>query len=258
MPVGEMTKPSGARAIDRAADLLTRVVDAPGSVTFTELAESTGLAKSTTSRLLTALERNGLLRREAGGAFVPGAAFVRYAQRAQPDADLLSVAGPHLERLAGATGETINLGVVRAGQVEQIAQVDSRHVLGLTNWLGRAEPLHATALGKALLFSGAAEPPAGRLARLTASTITSRTALAKDLAAARVRGWALADGELEPGLVAVAAPVRRADGTAIAALSASGPDSRLRGARVRTVGAACVAEARSLSAALGYRGEGER
>lgn len=253
-----MTKPSGARAVDRAADLLTRVVDAPGSLTFSELAESTGLAKSTTSRLLTALERNGLVRREAGGAFVPGEAFVRYARRAQPEADLLSVAGPSLERLAAATGETINLGVVRAGQVEQIAQVDSRHVLGLTNWLGRAEPLHATALGKALLYSGAAELPGGRLRRITPATITSRSALERDLAAARRRGWALADGELEAGLVAVAAPVLRADGVGVAALSASGPDSRLTGARVREVGAACAAEAASLSAALGYRAKGAR
>jgi IclR family transcriptional regulator, acetate operon repressor len=254
MPVGEMTKTEGARAIDRAADLLTRVVDAPHSVTFTELAESSGLAKSTASRLLTALERNGLLRREAGGAFVPGDAFVRYALRAQPDADLATVAAPYLESLAAATGETINLGVERAGQVEQIAQVDSRHVLGLTNWLGKAEPLHATALGKALLAADAARLPAGRLKRLTPATITSRERLGRDLAAARRRGWAVADGELEAGLVAVASPVRRADGAAIAALSVSGPDSRLGAARVREVGAACAATAASLSAALGRVG----
>ena len=58
--------------MDRAARLLTEVVHAPGSVTFTELAAATGLAKSTTSRLLLALERNGLVRRDDAGRFRPG------------------------------------------------------------------------------------------------------------------------------------------------------------------------------------------
>ena len=76
-----ITKPSGAQAIDRAADLVRQVVTASRSVTFSELAESSGLAKSTTSRILSALERNGLLRRDTNGAFLPGEAFVRYALR---------------------------------------------------------------------------------------------------------------------------------------------------------------------------------
>ena len=72
-----MTSPSGTQAVDRAARLLTEVVHAPGSVTFTELAAATGLAKSTTSRLLMALERNGLVRRDGLGQFRPGEVFVR-------------------------------------------------------------------------------------------------------------------------------------------------------------------------------------
>ena len=183
MPVREIAKPSGSQAIDRAAHLLCAVVDAPRSVTFSELAESAGLAKSTTSRLLTALERNGLLRREAGGSFVPGDAFVRYALRGSAEADLATAAQPFLERLGEVTHETINLGVIRHGLVEQIAQVDSRFVLGGTNWLGRAEPVHCTALGKVLVAFGAADVPVGRLKRLTAHTITTRGRLESDLAA---------------------------------------------------------------------------
>jgi len=67
-----VTSPSGTQAVDRAARLLTEVVHAPGSVTFTELAATTGLAKSTTSRLLLALERNGLVQRDDHGRFRPG------------------------------------------------------------------------------------------------------------------------------------------------------------------------------------------
>ena len=183
---------------------------------------------------------------------MPGDAFVRYALRGNADTDLVAIATPFLERLGELTHETINLGVIRAGLVEQIAQVDSRFVLGGTNWLGRAEPVHATALGKVLLAFGSAELPPGRLKRLTAGTVTSRSRLADELATVRRRGYAVADEELEEGLVAVAAPVRRHDAAVIAALSVSGPSSRLGPARVKEIGAQCVSQADALSRVLGH------
>jgi len=248
-----MTSPSGTQAVDRAARLLTEVVHAHGSVTFTELAAATGLAKSTTSRLLMALERNGLIRRDGHGQFRPGEVFVRFAWRGGAEAGLAELAQPLLERLGGQTGETVNLGVERDGLVEQIAQVDSGYVIGATNWLGRPVPLHCTALGKVLLAYGVAPLPAGRLERLTAWTITSRPALQAELATARERGYAVTDSELEPGLVAVAAPVCRDGGAVMAALSVSGPATRLTPARLPVVAAQCAAAAAELSAVLGHR-----
>jgi IclR family transcriptional regulator, acetate operon repressor len=247
-----MTRPSGSQAIDRAASLLRQVVDSDDSVTFSELAASTGLAKSTTSRILSALERNGLLRREASGAFSPGDAFVRYALRGNAETDLVAVAMPFLERLGELSHETINLGVVRNGMVEQIAQVDSQFVLGGTNWLGRSVPMHCTALGKVFLASGVAELPAGRLERLTPQTITVRTLLEEELASVRAKDFALTNEELESGLAAVAAPVRRREGVVVAAISVSGPSSRFNAARFEEVARQCVAEAHALSVVLGY------
>jgi IclR family transcriptional regulator, acetate operon repressor len=251
-----VSSPNGTQAVDRAARLLTEVVHSPGSVTFTELAAATGLAKSTTSRLLLALERNGLVRRDEAGKFRPGEMFVRFAWRGGAEAGLTEVAQPYLDRLGHLTGETVNLGVSRGGRVDQIAQVDSRYVIGATNWLGRAVPLHCTAIGKVLLAHGAATLPPGRLERRTGLTITSRAALEEELAEARRRGYAVIDGELEPGLVAVAAPVCRDGGTVVAALSVSGPGTRLTASRIPDVAAHCMAQAGALSAVLGHRRDG--
>jgi IclR family transcriptional regulator, acetate operon repressor len=248
--------PNGTQAVDRAARLLTEVVHSPGSVTFTELAAATGLAKSTTSRLLLALERNGLVRRDEAGKFRPGEMFVRFAWQGGAEAGLTEVAQPYLDRLGRATGETVNLGVGRDDVVEQIAQVDSVYVIGATNWLGRAVPLHCTAIGKVLLAYGAAALPPGRLERRTEHTITSRAALEAELAAVRQRGYAVIDSELEPGLIAVAAPVCRDGGAVVAALSVSGPDTRLTAARVAGVASHCVAQASALSAVLGHQPAG--
>ena len=248
-----MSNPNGTQAVDRAARLLSEVVHAPDPVTFTELAEVTGLAKSTTSRLLLALERNHLVRRDDHGRFLPGEMFVSFAWRGGAEAGLVAVAQPFLERLGKATGETINLGVAGNGMVEQIAQVDSTYLIGGTNWVGLSVPLHCAALGKVLLAYGAAELPPGRLDRRTPKTITSRAALELDLSEVRRRGYAVTDEELEPGLVAVAAPVYRDGGALVAALSVSGPASRLTPARIPVVAAQCAAEAGALSAVLGYQ-----
>ena len=252
-----MSSPNGTQAVERAAQLLIQVTRHRDPVTFAELTQASGLAKSTASRLLTALERSGLVQRDAAGGFRPGEVFVSSACRGGAEADLVSVAQPALDRLGAQTGETVNLGVPRAGGlVEQIAQVDSTYLIGGTNWVGMSVPLHCAALGKVLLAYGAAELPRGRLEQRTGQTLTSRAALARDLAAVRDRGWAVTDEELEPGLVAVAAPVRRDGGAVIAALSVSGPSSRLNADAIPAVAAQCAAAAARLSAVLGYEKEG--
>ena len=252
-PAAPDRAPTGTQAVDRAARLVTEVVHAPDSVTFTELAAATGLAKSTTSRLLDALERGGLVRRDDDGRFRPGDVFVRYAWRGGAEAGLVEVARPFLARLGAETGETVNLGVARDGLVEQIAQVDSKYLIGGTNWVGRPVPLHCAALGKVLLAYGAAPLPPGRLEARTSRTLTSRAALEENLRQVRRCGYAVTDEELEPGLVAVAAPVFRDGAVVVAALSVSAPASRLTPARIPAMAAQCAATALGLSEVLGHR-----
>lgn len=246
-------KATGTQAVDRAALLLTEIVDAHDPLTFSELAAASGLAKSTTSRLLFALERHGLVRREANNGYKPGAVFVRYAWKSGRETDLVEMARPFLERLGERTRETINLGVASGAAVEQIVQVDSQYVLGATNWVGRAVPLHCSAQGKVLLAHGVAQLPAGRLERLTERTLTNRAALAVQLDEVRRRSFAVTAEELEPGLVAIASPVYSEGGAVVAALSVSGPVTRLGPARLGDVVASCIAEANGLSHLLGYR-----
>jgi IclR family acetate operon transcriptional repressor len=254
-----MSNQNGTQAVDRAARLLSEVVHSADPMTFTGLSAATGLAKSTTSRLLLALERNGLVRRDDHGRFLPGEMFVSFAWRGGAEAGLVAVAQPFLERLGKATGETINLGVASNGMVEQIAQVDSTYLIGGTNWVGLSVPLHCSALGKVLLAFGAAQLPAGQpLEPRTEKTITSESALRSDLGTVRARGYAVTDEELEPGLIAVAAPIRGYDGTVVAAVSVSAPTTRMTVQGVAATAAQCVEEAAGLSAVLGYRQRANR
>lgn len=204
------------------------------------------------SRLLQALERHRLVQRDRSGAFRPGAVFALYAVRHGVGSDFVELTTPTLERIGARTGETVNLAVPRGDAVVQVAQVDSVHLLGTTNWVGLSVPAHCSALGKIFYAFRTLPLPTGTLERRTPYTITSRRELERDLATVMRRGYAVAREELEPGLVAVAGPVHARDGTVVAAISVSGPTARITDRRADQFGALLVAEAAALSSILGH------
>jgi IclR family acetate operon transcriptional repressor len=233
---------TGTQAVNRASALLVHVLESERSPLLTELALAHGLAKSTTSRLLGALERAGLLQRDRDGAFQPGSVLTKFARTRGGEADLAARFHSVLERLSQSTGETANLAITGHGAVDLIDQVDGHYLLGAKNWVGTNVPLHCSALGKVLLAFGAATMPNGRLVRRTSATITSKSQLEDELTLVKNRGFASIFDELEEGLVAIAAPVREIDGTVIGAISISGPSTRITKERIEKFGALLMAE----------------
>jgi DNA-binding IclR family transcriptional regulator len=228
--VGAMGTDTGTQAIDRAAELLVRVVESTQPVGVGELSAGSGLPKSTTSRLVGALERRGLVQRAGDRRVSPGPVLLRFAHR-DTSTSLVQLAAPALRRLAELSGETINLGVPTPLGVEHLAQEDTRHFVGGTNWVGRRVPYDTTANGKVLVAFNEHAPATEEIRR---------------------RGYATAIDELEHGLSAVAAPVLGPDDNAIAALSISGPTMRLTRERIAELAPPLVEQARFVSARLGH------
>jgi DNA-binding IclR family transcriptional regulator len=249
----ETPSPPGTQSIDRAAQLLVHVVETTEPPTVGELSDLSGLPKSTTSRLVGALERQGLMQRDpTRGTLEPGPVLLRYARRETSRPDLVELAAGALERLSQESGETANLGVATPTAVEMLDQRDSRHILGSTNWVGQRVPHHGSVIGKVFLAEGALPLPSGPLEHLAPRTITDPAELRRDLERTRARGYATAVDELEPGLWAVGAPVRDAGGSVVAALSVSGPTVRLHDGLLDELGRLVRDEATTLSARIGY------
>jgi DNA-binding IclR family transcriptional regulator len=236
----------GTTAVDRGADLLVRVLESEEPVALTDLALAAGLPKSTASRLVTALERRGLIEQDGErGRLRPGPAILRVAERGMLERNVVELAKPTLDALSEACGETINLAVPAHHGVEHVAQVDSRHFLGAGQWLGRSVGYEHSANGKVFAAFGRAPATAG-------------AASAHELQAVLRDGFASSIDELEVGLSAIAAPVRGARGEVIAALSISGPTLRMTPDRIAELQEILISEARILSHRLGHREEGER
>lgn len=240
---------------DQVAQVLVAVLERSPR-TVHELAAGVALTPGELKPVLDGLERHRLVTvDEARTSVRPGPVALRFARSDRGLAELVELARPSMRRLAAESGETANLITPRRGGTEAIAQVDGSHLLGVTNWVGKPLGLHATAAGKVFVAFGAAALPEGELESLAPATITDRETLHHQLDLVRSAGFATIVDELEPGLSAVAAPVRERGGPVVAALCVSGASLRLAPQRLELLGRVTVEQADELSARLGYDGE---
>jgi IclR family transcriptional regulator, acetate operon repressor len=247
---------AGVQSVSRALSILEELAD-EGDLGVTEVGRRLGVHKATASRLLSTLAEYGLVQRDATtDKYRLGIGLMHLAGSAQAGLDLVQQARPVLETLAERTRETVNLGVLDGDRVMHIDQIAGTRSIVSVSWVGRRTPPHATANGKVLL----AALPVAELERRLAAPLEARTAntivdparLREQLVGVRARGYAQTIEELEEGLNAVAAPVRRSDGEVMAAVSVAGPAFRLRPVELPRVARLTIDAADAISRRLGY------
>jgi DNA-binding IclR family transcriptional regulator len=224
---------TGVGVLDRCVALLGLLSDGPRSLR--SLSDCSSLPRPTAHRLLVALEQHRLVARDSSGEFRLGPRLAELALRAGPELGIAAEAGPVLERLHAATGESVQVYVRSGDRRLCIAAADAGTGLRDSVPVGALLPLAVGSGGKVLLaWSSDA-------ARFDAVQVT-------ELAAIRDRGWAASVAEREPGVASVSAPVLRPDGAIAAALCVSGPVSRLGHNPGRRLSALVVGAAGELSA----------
>ncbi|MGW3269192.1 IclR family transcriptional regulator [Streptomyces sp. NPDC001056] len=244
------------QSVDRAVSVL-EILARDGEAGVTEIATELDVHKSTAFRLLGVLENRGLVAQAKDrGKYRLGAGVLRLAGAAAVRLDISQEGVPVCREVADELGETVNIAVLDEDAAVNIMQARGTASVAAQNWLGRRTPLHATSSGKVLL---AHLPPALRegllarpLHRFTERTATGAAMLRTELATVVEQGYGVTVEELEPGLAAVAAPVRAHDGEVIAAISVSGPVYRLNPDRLPEVARRTVAAGRELSRRMGY------
>lgn len=247
----------GTQAVARAIGLLKAFSDAQPEWGLSDLAQVTKLNKTTAFRLLAALEAEGLvMRNPLSGGYRLGIELVALGGCAMRSNPLRAMSRPLLETLAQECDEAATLEVLAGSQMLIVDEVSSRHPMGMSQDVGSRLPAHATATGKVLLAQQDPDSLAGvlrlPLAALTEATVVDLTCLRTQLAEIRRQGYAVTTGELEPGLVAVAAPVYDRERQVAAAISIGGSNLRLTPERLPEITALVQMTARQISRQLGY------
>jgi DNA-binding IclR family transcriptional regulator len=253
---------TGTQAVIRALRILRGFSDARPEWSLAELSRKLGLSKPTAYRLLLALEHEGLVvRPEPAGPYRLGPAAIELGARAQRANGVAIAARPELEALTRATGETSSVEVLAGEETLILDEVQGGHLIGTSPSVGTRWPAHATSTGKVLLAAAIEQDPdivrrmvgrGGRLPGLTPGTIRSASRLNAELSRVAMQGYSTAIGELEAGYVALGAPVRRHDGTVVAAISLGGPSTRFTDARIPGLVKSVRESAARISRRLGW------
>jgi IclR family acetate operon transcriptional repressor len=205
------------------------------------------------SRLLATLAGSGLVEHlPQSGRYRLGPGLLRLGNAALARLDLRGVARPHLLALSDETGETVTLSAPGERDAVTVDFVQSPASVQSVARIGRPSVAHATATGKIMLAFGGSALPSAPLESFTARTIADPERLATEVARARAEGYAMAAGEREEDLNAIAAPVLDHRGELAAIVGVQGPASRFDPAAMRAALSALLARAGAISEALGW------
>jgi IclR family KDG regulon transcriptional repressor len=223
-PVGVITK------VLRILELLYQF---PDGLQLKDIAEKTGINKSTALRFLSHLEQENYLLRDSYGSYLLGLRVIRLGGRMSFEKVLCKISRPILEKLSRLTSETVNLAVLQSMSVILLDVIESPHRFSVLSQVGETGELHCTALGK-VIFAYLEDGPRKndifssiQFVAKTPRTIMSIARLKEDLVQIRKQGFSHDDEEAFVGARCIGAPIFGADGTVIAALSVSGPVSRI-------------------------------
>ena len=248
---------TGTQAVLRAIALLKLFTDDQPEWGLTDLSQTANLNKTTTYRLLTALESENLIQRDANSdSYRLGPFAIVLGGRALRTNDLRTICQPELKKLAALANETASLELLTDAEVFVLDEVVSNRVISGGQDIGTRWPAHATSTGKAMLATLSTEQLDAILPEVltavTPHTITNPTIFRQELAKIQTRGYAIANEELEIGLVAVAASIMNYDKEAVAAISLAAPKVRLDTNRITYLGRQVQAAAQRISVQLGF------
>ncbi|MDO5531681.1 IclR family transcriptional regulator [Sutterella sp.] len=220
------------QSVDRAVSILRLLSDHKAGLPVSGICTRLGLPLGTAHRFLQTLVGNGLVMQDRRTKFYRlGLGMLRLASVMINSDSLSRAAKAPMQKCADEIGNLVYLCRENAGDVVCVACVSHDSGSNLTQFaaqIGGAMPFHAAAAGKIILaYGGLGKFDQVFTAKAPLEKFTDRTRVAyedvlDDLRTARARGWAVCDEELEPGVIAVAAPVRNFDGTVSASVAATG------------------------------------
>jgi IclR family pca regulon transcriptional regulator len=215
--------PDHSEALARGLQILVTFNDGRRSQSLSDLAKLVDLPRATVRRALLTLEALGYVEAE-GRLFRLTPRVLRLAAAYLTSNAVSTLLQPACDRIAQSIGESCTAAVLEGGEVVMIARALPAQMVPAGVGIGYRLPAYCSALGRILLAALPDDALAAYLARttltpMTPHTLTERSAVHAAILAARRDGFCFVDGEAEPGFRSIAVPLRKFDGTVIAALN---------------------------------------
>ncbi|NDL01515.1 glyoxylate bypass operon transcriptional repressor IclR [Photorhabdus bodei] len=247
------------QSLSRGLTLLEYISESPGGIALTDLAQQAGLPNSTTHRLLTTLQQHGFIRQIGDlGLWVIGSHTFIIGSSFLQSRNLLALIHPILRRLMEDSGETVNLAILDHSEYEAVIvdQVQCNALMRMSAPIGGKLPMHASGAGKAFLSTLSDNQLVQLLHKkglhsYTQHTKTTPSNLKENLEQARKQGYSFDDEEHALGLRCIAACIYDEHHQAFAAISISGPVSRITDDRITELGALVIRAAKEISKEYG-------
>lgn len=221
-------------SVVRAMNILECFMDFSRNWTAKQISSHLGLPTTTVFRQLSTLTEMGFLAQDpVSKNYSIGHRMLLLAGIIANHSDLHSAAYPEMEKLSKIVNETINLTLLSGNYVFYVNKIETRRTVACNTKIGSRAYAHASSGGKVMLadkcdeFIEAYCLELPDMKPLTPNTNCSAEKLLSELSTVRQQGYAIDNGEVEAGLICIAAPIRDRSQRVIAAVSVAGPAFRM-------------------------------
>ena len=243
-------------SLQRGIRIVEAILRTENGASALELEEEFGIPKTTIFRILHTLQKENWLEKQ-GERYLAGHRLIQNGLQSLSGMELRRIAVPYLDQLSRETEETAHIGIWAGKQVMLVEVCDGPKHIRISSRAGSLTSAHCSSLGKVLLanvvgaeslrefYQGEA------LEKRTANTITDLGLLAEELEKIKSRGYAVDNGEYHADVRCVAAPVRNAFGSTVAALGITATTLTLKESMIPDVAEKVMKIAKEVSQALG-------
>jgi len=218
---------ANAKILEKGLRLLEQLAESAEGLTAVELAERIGVHKTSTYRYINSLLDMGYIHSDGDGHYHLGNKILELGSQKLRRMPLRETAHPFLIELNDDTQKTVHLCVLDRQEVIYIDKIESHRTLPIMSRIGSRAPAYCTGVGKALLSGLPTDQVVSllreaTLERRTPNTITDPIQLLEEIKLTAERGYAIDNGEHEPGIKCFAALIKGYGGDTIGAISITG------------------------------------
>ena len=247
------------QSVDRTLTILEVLSDYNDGLGITEISSLVNLHKSTVHRLLSTLIYKGyVVQDEESSKYKITFKLFELGSKKVHKLDLLEISRPYTKMLMESVNEVVHLIIREETDIVYIDKVEANNTISMSSRIGKRNPMYCTATGKAILAFLPEDEVlkvwnSSKIVKLTKNTNTDFILFKKELQTIKNIGYAIDDEENEIGVRCVGATIFNMNGDVVAAISVSGPVTRITDDKIDFISKEVIQCTNSISKEMGYK-----